>query len=152
MTPNITITAVSESSTRTRITRYLPATGRVLLGLIFFVCGLNAFLNFLPQPSEPMPAGAVAFGGALMSTGYLFQLIAGTEVVAGALLLANRCVPLALTLIAPVIVNIVAFHVFLAPAGLGLALVLLAIELYLAWSYRSAYRGVLIVRATAETP
>jgi uncharacterized membrane protein YphA (DoxX/SURF4 family) len=133
------------------ITRHLPTTGRLLMGLLFFVTGLNGFLNFLPQPSTPMPEGAVAFGGALMKTGYLFQLLKGTELVVGALLLSNRFVPLALALIAPVIVNIFAFHAFLAPSGVGLAVVLLVLEAYLAWAYRNAFRPMLAIRAAPES-
>ncbi|PTL82331.1 DoxX family protein [Vitiosangium sp. GDMCC 1.1324] len=118
------------------------------MGLIFFVFGLNGLLNFLPPPSTPVPEGAVAFGGALMKTGYMFQLVKGTEVLVGALLLANRFVPLALALIAPVVVNIFAFHIFLAPDGTGFSIVILALEIYLAWSYRNAYRSMLVSRAT----
>lgn len=126
------------------IVRHAP---RVLMGLVFFVFGLNGFLNFLPQPTGPMPEGAMAFGFALMKTGYMFPLIKGTEVLVGLLLLANRFVPLAIVLIAPVIVNIFAFHAFLEPSGLILAAVLVAIELYLAWSHRNAYRPLLSARA-----
>jgi hypothetical protein len=129
------------------ITRWLPATARVLLGLLFFVCGLNGFLNFLPRPSTPMPEGAVAFAGSLMQTGYMFALIAGTQFVAGTLLLVNRFVPLGLVLLAPVAVNILAFHLFLAPAGLSMAVIVIALEAYLAWTYRQAYRPVLAIRA-----
>ena len=108
----------------------------------------SGFLSFLPQPSTPMPEGAVAFAGALMKTGYLFPLIMGTQVIVGALLLSNRFVPLALTLIAPIVVNIFAFHAFLAPSGVGLAAVVLALEVYLAWAYRKAYRPMLAMRTT----
>ena len=128
--------------------RHLPTAGRVVMGLSFLVLGLNGFLNFLPQPSTPLPEGAVAFNGALIKTGYLFPLIMGTQVIVGALLLSNRFVPLALALIAPIVVNIFAFHAFLAPSGLGLAVVVLALEVYLAWAYRKAYRPMLAMRAT----
>ena len=130
-----------------QIARYLPAAGRVLMGLIFCVTGLNGFLSFLPQMAMPEPA--VAFAGALMKTGYLFQLLMGTQLVVGLLLVTNRFVPLALALIAPIVVNIVAFHAFLAPSGLPLALVVLVLEVYLAWAYRSAYRPMLAMRATS---
>jgi uncharacterized membrane protein YphA (DoxX/SURF4 family) len=126
--------------------RHLPAIARVLLGLMFLVFGLNGFLNFIPQPKDPIPEGAMAFAGAMMKTGYLFQLVKGTEVVVGALLLVNRFVPLALVILAPVLVNIVAFHVFLAPSGLGLLAVIVALDLYLAWAYRSAFRALLAAR------
>ena len=121
-----------------RIVRHLPTAARILMGIIFFVTGLNGFLNFLPQPST-MPEGAIAFAGALVKTGYLFQLLMGTQVIASLLLLANRFVPLALAILAPIVVNIVAFHFFLLPSGLGLALVVLALEIYLAWVHREAY-------------
>lgn len=136
------------SSTKS-FARHLPAIARVLLGLLFFVFGLNGFLNFIPTPpKDAMPAGLVAFSEAMMKTGYLFQLVKGTEVIVGLLLLLNRFVPLALVVLAPVIVNIVAVHAFLAPSGLVMGVVILALELYLAWAYRSAYRGMLAARAT----
>jgi hypothetical protein len=119
---------------------------RLILGAGFTVFGLNGFLHFIPMPPPPPAAGS--FLGALIATGYLFPLIKGTEVVSGLLLLGNRYVPLALTLLAPVLVNIVAFHAFLAPAGLALPLVLLAAELYAAWSYRAAFAPMLAARVT----
>ncbi|NMO15095.1 DoxX family protein [Pyxidicoccus fallax] len=130
------------------LTRHIPTVVRFLMGLLFFVFGLNGFLNFIPPPAEPMPEASVAFSEALMKTGYMFPLIKGTEVLVGVLLLANRFVPLALTLLAPVMVNIVAFHVFLAPMGMGMTVVLLVMHLYLAWAYRAAFRPMLAFRAT----
>jgi hypothetical protein len=122
-------------------TKKLPTAARLIQGAAFFTFGLNGFLHFLPMP--PAPAAAGSFLGALVATGYMLPLIKGTEVLTGLLLLGNRFVPLALTLIAPVLVNILAFHTFLAPAGLALPLVLLATELYLAWSYREAFAPML---------
>src|SRR6188768_3359686 len=86
----------------------LPSAARILLGLVFFVFGLNGFLHFLPQP--PMSGPPADFIGALFVSGYMFPLIKGTEVIASILLLTNRFVPLALAVLAPVVVNIVAFH------------------------------------------
>lgn len=127
--------------------RHLPTIARVLLGLMFFVFGLNGFLHFIPQPpKESLPAALAAFSEAMMATGYFMKLVKGTEVLVGALLLLNRFVPLALTILAPVIVNIVAIHAFLAPAGVGMAIVILGLELYLAWAYRSAFRAMLAAR------
>lgn len=123
----------------------LPTIARWLFGTVFFVFGLNGFFHFIPQP--PLPEGpATQFLGGLMAAGYFFPLLKGTEVVAGILLLSNRFVPLALTLLAPIVVNIVAFHVLLAPA-LPMAAFLLASEIYLAWVYRDAFRGVLAAKA-----
>jgi uncharacterized membrane protein YphA (DoxX/SURF4 family) len=127
--------------------RHLPTIARVLLGLMFFAFGLMGLFNLVPPPPpETLPPKLVAFSAAMMNTGYLFHLVKGTEVLVGALLLLNRFVPLALTLIAPVIVNIVAVHAFLAPSGLGMAIVILGLELFLAWSYRSAFRAMLGAR------
>jgi hypothetical protein len=119
---------------------------QLLLGLIFFVFGLNGFFHFIPQPKD-MPQGAMAFFGALVSTGYMIPLIFTTQTLGGALLLVNRFVPLALALLAPVVVNIVLFHAFVAPSGLPVACVVLALELYLAWVYRKAFGPMLAMRA-----
>jgi hypothetical protein len=132
--------------------RYLPPTARILMGLMFFVFGLNGFLHFIPPPKTGMPDGAVAFFGALMRTGYMMPMIAGTQVIVGALLLANRFVPLALALIAPVIVNIAAFHAFLSPSGSAMAAVVLVLELYLAWAYRKAFQPMLAMRVKRGAP
>ena len=125
------------------ITRHVP---RILLGLCFFVFGLNGFFNFIPPPTKAMPDDLLAFFNGIMKSGYLFQLLKGTEVAVGVLLLINRFVPLALVLIAPVVVNIVAVHLFLDRSGLPVALVVLACELYLAWAHRKAYRPLLASR------
>lgn len=124
-----------------------PTLARILLGLIFAVFGTCGLLNLLPPPPPTLPAGAVAFGTALFKTGYLFQLVKGTEVVVGLLLLANRFVPLALTVLTPVVVNIIAFHAFLNPSGLAVPLLALVLHVYLAWGYRNAFRLVLAVRS-----
>jgi hypothetical protein len=125
------------------------ATGaRLVQGAAFLVFGVNGFLHFLPMPAPPPAAGA--FFGALFATGYMLPLIKGTEIVSAVLLLSNRYVPLALALIAPVIVNIVAFHAFLAPAGIALPLLLLATELTLAWSYRKAFAPMLRARVAPD--
>jgi uncharacterized membrane protein YphA (DoxX/SURF4 family) len=132
--------------TMNAISRFAPTAARVLFGLIFFVFGLNGFLQFIPQP--PPPPGAGAFMGALAATGYMFPLIKGVEVVAGLMLLSNRFVPLALALLAPNVVNIVLFHAVLAPAGLPIALMVLGLELFIAWSYRDAYAPMLRARTS----
>lgn len=72
------------------------------MGLVFFVFGLNGFLNFMPAP-KGMPEGAMALIGAMAKSGYMLQLVSGTQVLVGALLLVNRFVPLALAFLAPVI-------------------------------------------------
>jgi uncharacterized membrane protein YphA (DoxX/SURF4 family) len=133
---------------RSRVLSYAPAVARILLGLVFFVFGLDGFLHFMPQPTEPPPQGAMELAIAMIKSGYLFELIKGTEVVVGILLLTNRFVPLALALIAPVIVNIVAFNAILAPSGMiWIPFAILALEIYLAWHYRARFRPMLAARA-----
>lgn len=143
-----TTSITAESVKGKPFTRHLPTIVRILMGLMFLVFGLNGFLNFIPQPKDPMPEGAVGFISALMKTGYMFPLVMGTQLLAGGLLLLNRFVPLALALLAPILVGIVTFHLFLAPKGTGIALAVLAMELYLAWAYRSAFRPMLRMRVT----
>ncbi len=96
---------------------------RTLLGIIFVVFGLNGFLQFLPQPE--MPQAAIAFFGGLAASGFMLPTLFATQLVGGALLLLGM-VPLGVVILAPVIVHIVEFHVFLAPAGLPLAVVVAA--------------------------
>lgn len=127
--------------------RYFVIIPRLLLGLVFLVFGLNGFFHFIPQPKDAMPAGAMDFFGALMNTKYMIPLIFTTQTLGGALLLVNRFVPLALALLAPVVVNIMLFHIFLAPSGIPVAAVVLALELYLAWTQRAAFRSMLAFRS-----
>jgi len=127
-------------------TRHIPTVVRFLLGLPLVIFGLNMFFNFIPQPSTPMPEGATAFAGALYKSGYMMQLIGVTQLVVGVMLVTNRFVPLALALFAPFMVNSIAFHIFLERSGLPMAGVFMALELYLAWAYRAAYRSMLAAR------
>ena len=112
---------------------------RSLLGLIFVVFGSNMFLHFIPMP--PPPEGpARDFMMALFVSHYLY--VVGALQVAGGILLLTRWVPLALALLGPVIVNILCFHVLLAPAGLPLAMVVSALTLFLLWRYRANFAGL----------
>jgi len=97
----------------------VSAIARYLASVIFLVFGLNGFLHFIPFPPPDGVAGQ--FMGALFASHYL-PLIFGLQVMAAVLLLINRFVPLALAILAPVIVNILAFHALMAPGGLPLAL------------------------------
>jgi uncharacterized membrane protein YphA (DoxX/SURF4 family) len=130
--------------------RVVAAICRVLLGLCFTVFGLNGLLMvfgkpFIPAPEE-QPEAVIAFMGALMNTRYMMPLISGTQFVGGLLVLSGRFVPLGLTLLAPVVVNIVLFHHFVEPHGLAIAYVVLALELFLAFAYGPSFRGMLAAR------
>ncbi len=118
---------------------------RILMGLGFVTFGLNFFLQFLPAPTG-MPPAAGQFVGALVASHYVMTIVKVVEIGAGLLLLANRYVPLALALLAPILVGIIGFHAALEPAGLPLAAVFLVFELVLAWAYREAFAPML--RAT----
>jgi uncharacterized membrane protein YphA (DoxX/SURF4 family) len=122
----------------------LPVVARVLLGLPFVVFGLNGFLQFLPQP--PMEGDAATFMGGLAAAGYFFPLLKATEIAAGLALLSGRFVPLALVVLAPIVLQIFAFHAFLA-GGVAMSVVFLALGSYLAWAYRDSFRGVLEAKA-----
>jgi hypothetical protein len=137
--------AMETSNSRKPLSRYATTGARILMCLIFLVFGLNGFLHFLPMPKPP--EAPAAFFGALFKTGYMLPLIFATQAIVGALLLLNLFVPLALALIAPLIVNIILFHCFLEPSGLPLACFVLLLELYLAWAYRSSFAPMLAPRA-----
>ena len=123
---------------------------RLALGAIFTVFGLNGFLHFIPAPA---PSGlAAVFVGGLGASGYFFPLLKATEVVAGLLLLSNRFVPLALTVLAPIVVNIVAFHAFLAPSGMVLPVLITALGVYLAYTERAVFAPLLKARSQEPVP
>ena len=113
---------------------------RVLLGLTFVVFGSNAFLQFMPMPE--MTGYPAQFIGSLHATGYLYP-IAALQVIGGALLLAGRYVPLGLTLLGPVIVNIVLYHIFMDRSGMVMAIVVAALATFLVWRNRDAFAGLL---------
>ena len=113
---------------------------RYLLGLLFLVFGLNGFLHFIPQPPPP-PGPAGMFLGALFVSHYLVAIFL-LQLVPALLLLAGRYVPLALTLLAPIIVNIVLFHSLMAPSGLPLAAVTVLLWIVTFLGVRSAFRGI----------
>ena len=129
-------------------TRFFPAIARILLGLPLLVFGLNMFFNFIPQPKMVLPPGALEFSTALMNSGYMMPLIGVTFLLVGSMLLSNRFVPLALAFFAPFMVNSLCFHIFLERTGLPMAVIFAAIEVYLAWAYRAAYRSMLAARHT----
>ena len=114
---------------------------RILLGLIFVFFGSNAFLHFLPMP--PLPQGVAGeYLHAFFVSGYV-NVIGGFQVIGGLLLLIGRFVPFGLTILGAVIVNIWAFHLLMAPEGLPPAVVVTILELFLLWSYRDRFAGIL---------
>jgi len=115
---------------------------RILLGLILVFFGFNAFLRFLPMP--PLPQGVTGeYLHAFFAIGYVY-VIGGFQVIGGLLLLIGRFVPLGLTILCAIIVNIWAFHLLMAPepAGLVPAIVVTILELFLVWRYRDAFKEI----------
>jgi uncharacterized membrane protein YphA (DoxX/SURF4 family) len=125
--------------------KIVALVARVLLGLIFFVFGLNGFLQFIPVPPG-LPQPVMAFTQVLMSTHYIY-LTAGTQVLCGALLLINRYVPLALVILAAVIVNILTVHITMFPQTLFPMPILVVILWFLvAWPLRASFAGMLAAK------
>jgi putative oxidoreductase len=123
--------------------RIFTIIARVLLGLIFLFFGSNGLLHFLPMP--PLPQGVTGeFLRSFLASGYVY-VISGFQVVAGLLLLIGRFVPLGLTILGAIIVNIWTFHLLMAPepAGMLPAMVVSVLEVFLVWSYRDRFAGIL---------
>jgi putative oxidoreductase len=113
---------------------------RILLGLEFLFFGLNAFFHYLPTPLLPdTPAGH--FLGALFATHY-GQAISAVQVIAALLLLSGRYIPLGLTLLGPVLVNVLFFHFFMSPQGLSIALLTVVLWFIVFYGVRRAFDGI----------
>ncbi len=121
---------------------------RIALGLVFAVFGLDYFLHYLPDPGASPQGGA--FLEALFVTGYMFPMIKGLEIACGALLLVGRLVPLALALLAPIVVNIALYHLVLDPGGRVIAAVVTLLHLFLFYSHRASFAPLLDARGAAR--
>jgi putative oxidoreductase len=128
--------------------RFLAFLTRLALGLGFVVFGLNGFLKFIPMP--PPSGAAGSFMGAMASTHYL-QAVCALEIVGGVLLLMNR-VPLGLTLLGPVVVNIVLFHALMDRKALPAAAVFGGLSLFLLWRNKDAFPAIFPKSEPAKKP
>src|SRR5437868_502756 len=117
--------------------KILTIIARVLLGLGFVVFGSNAFLHFIPMPPIPQTL-AGDFTRVFIASGYV-NVIGALQVICGLLLLIGRFVPLGLTILGAIIVNILIFHALMAPEAIPPGLVFTALELFLVWRYREAF-------------
>jgi len=119
--------------------RFASTIARYLLGVIFLVFGLNGFLHFIPTPLPPGVAGQFFMA---LGVSHYFAVVFLVQLIAALLLLAGRYVALALAIIAPVVVNILCYHAFMAPSGLPMALILSVLWLVAVVNVRSAYAGL----------
>lgn len=115
--------------------RLVPAA-RVALGLLFTATGAGGFLGLFPLATPH------AFQVILIESGWM-RVEKAVEIGAGLLLLSNRWVPLALALLAPLVVSIALYHLLLDPAFLGVVPVVAGLEVFLVWAYRRSFRGLL---------
>ncbi len=113
---------------------------RILLGVIFAVSGLNGFLHFIPQP--PLPPGLLADFNRVMTESHYLGPVFAVQLIAGILFLVNRYVILALLIIAPVIVNILIFHLLLLPAGIAPGALAAILWLVVAFHYRPFFASI----------
>jgi putative oxidoreductase len=117
-----------------------------LMGLAFVTFGLNGFLHFLPQPPAETDLAEKYF--IVMSQSHYLVAVFAVQLLAGLLFLANRFIPLALTLIGPVLVNILLFHGLMAPKGIVPGIIVTALWLVVFFRYRRAFAGIF----RAKTP
>jgi putative oxidoreductase len=110
---------------------------RILLGLMFVVFGANAFLRFLPMPPIPQTL-AGDYTRVFFASGYVY-VVGALQIIGGLLLLIGRFVPLGLTILGAIFVNILIFHALMAPESFPPALVVTALEVFLVWRYRDAF-------------
>ena len=115
---------------------------RTLMGLLFLFASVTFLFNLIPTPE--IPAGPLkSFNDGLAASGYFMYVLKVTELICGLLLVTGYFVPLALVVLAPIVVNIFLVHAFLAPEGLLIAIFVVAAEIFLAYYYRDAFKPLL---------
>ena len=148
MNTNTATATVAASAATTRASGLWISRGytaaRILLGALLLFSVANAVFQFAPQP--PQPEAALAFLSGLFSAPYFFALLKGTEALVAVALLSNRFVPLAAVVLAPITINILLFHVVLAPAGAAVAWALVALHLAVFWSRKDSFKAVLAAK------
>jgi uncharacterized membrane protein YphA (DoxX/SURF4 family) len=126
--------------------RIAALIARILLGLVFFVFGLNGFLHFIPM--GPMPTGLAGQYFTVMTQSHYILFVAALQVLGGALLLVGRYIPLALTILGPVIVNILLYHLLMDLKGIPMAVVVTILWAIVAYRNRQYFAGLFTQRTT----
>lgn len=129
-----------ETITQPKGIKIAAAVVRYLLGLMFFVFGLNGFLNFMPMP--PMQGDMLTYMNGMIASGYFLPFLKVCQVLVGVLLLSGFYVPLALAILGPMSLNIFLLHLAIDRAGMPMAIFVLAANIFLAWIYRENFKGV----------
>jgi putative oxidoreductase len=127
--------------------KIVSVIARYLLGLMFTIFGLNGFLNFIHQPPPANPL-AIQFFVAISSSHFASFFFA-MQLIGGLLLLSGFFVPLALTVLAAELYNILAFHLTLSP-GIAPALVACVLWVLVFLQYRNSFNGVLAVKPMVQ--
>ena len=133
------------STEKKSFTRFFPHIARILLGLAFFAAGLMGLIMMITKQPDSSPENLKVINAALATAGYMHVAMV-TMLVAGMLLLVNRFVPLALALIAPILVGILTYHIATSLAMIVPGAILSLLELFLAYSYRKAFRPMLAAK------
>jgi putative oxidoreductase len=117
---------------------------RIIFGLLFLVSGLAYFFKLMPQAE--LPGSAQTFVTGLFAAGYVMPLVKVIEVICGIAFLTNRFVSVALVVIFPITLNVLLFHMFLAPEGIAIPVLLMICNLFLAFSKKEQYQPILSAR------
>jgi putative oxidoreductase len=115
---------------------------RVLMGLLFLFASITYWFGLIQPP--PLEGAIKTFNEGLAASVYLMPTVKTIELLCGIAFVVGRFVPLATILVAPIIVNIVLVHAFMAPSGLPLAAFLVFADAFVAYQYREAYRPLLV--------
>ena len=110
----------------------------ILFGLVFINSGLNKFFNYMPMPKD-MPENLLKLMASFMEITWLLPLVAVAEITGGILFMTNKFRALGAVIIFPVLIGILLTHITSAPSGIPLALVLLAIEIWVIIENRDKY-------------
>jgi len=124
--------------------KIITIIARYLLGLMFLVFGLNMFLHFIPM--GPMPTGLAGQFSAALFAAHYFYVVGAVMVISAVLLLVNRYVGLGLTLLGPVLVNILAFHLLMNPSGIGMGAFAALLWFLVAWEHRVVFERIFAAR------
>ena len=124
--------------------KIVTAIARYLLGLMFLIFGSNMFFHFIPM--GPMPTGLAGQFSAALFAAHYFYVVGAIMVISAVLLLVNRFVGLGLTLLGPVLFNILMFHILMNPSGVGMGAFATLLWALVAWEHRVVFARLFAAR------